>query len=346
MLSNNTNIHIATSVIYSCPHYDAGLIIELIDNRLSINRFGLYMRWLNYHHLYYFLTVCQKGSVTAASRHLRLSQPTVSAQLRSLEDVLGHKLFEKQGRSLVLTETGRCVRDYAEQIFALGSELFRVIEGAIIPTRQLLKIGITDMMPKHVVYRLIDPLFATHPSLRIVFYEDTSERLLSMLSIQEIDLVIADTPIPPQVKIKAFNHLLGESAISVLATRKLAKKYKKHFPHSMDNAPILLPVTLAVVRRELDTFFQSLSIQPSIVGEFQDSALMKIFAKSGRGLLPVPSIVEKEVCTEYSLSVVGRITEVKERFYLLSPERRLHHPAVSQLHDRAQRGLFIKPTKS
>lgn len=304
------------------------------------------MRWLNYHHLYYFLTVVQKGSVTAAARHLRLAQPTISAQLKALEDSLGHKLLEKKGRYLQLTEIGRHVHGYAEEIFSLGSELFKLVDGIAIPEGQPLRIGVVDSLPKHVAYRIIDPIFSTKPTPRVVHYEDTSEKLLAMLSIQEIDLVLSDSPIPPNVKIKAYNHLLGETGISFLGNPKLVTKYTSGFPFSLHDAPLLLPTPNSVLRRELDTWFQHKGIQPNIVGEFQDSAIMKIFAKSGRGLIPVPSVVEKDILNEYDLKVLGRVSEIRERFFLISAERRLKHPAVVTLNAQAHQSLFQQHRKT
>lgn len=295
------------------------------------------MRWLNYHHLYYFWRVAKQGSVTLASQELRLAQPTVSAQLKQLEATLGITLFDKVGRRLKVSESGQIVYRYAEEIFSLGSELFEVIEGKVAGRSQALKIGVCDVVPKTIAHRIIEPAYEQRPIPRIVCLEDNSERLLAALAIQEIELIISDSPIPPTARVKAFNHYLGECGVTLLAARDIADRYRRGFPRSLNGAPFLLPAPPAAVRRELDRWFSESGIMPEIRAEFQDSSLMKIFARSGAGILPLPDLVEKELAAEFGLSVVGRIPKITERFYLISAERKLRHPAVAHICESAQR---------
>lgn len=295
------------------------------------------MRWLNYQHLYYFWNVARYGSVTEAGQRLRLAQPTISAQLKIFEDMLGERLFFREGRNLKLTETGKLAYKYAENIFSLGDEFMRVLDGTTPKTPDEVRVGIADVVPKLIGFRLIEPLFSS--GSRVICHEDRSERLLAELSISEVDLVISDSPIPASVKVKAFNHYLGDCSMSFLASGKLAKRYKPGFPNSLKGAPLLLPAREAAVRREIDQWISNLSLPPVVVGEFQDSALMKIVAREGMGIVPVPTFVEREVCKEFNLLVLGRIDSIRERLYLISVERRIKNPLVKLVCDGAARRL-------
>jgi len=298
------------------------------------------VRWLNYHHLFYFWMVARKGSVSEACRDLRLSQPTISAQLKSLEEALGEKLFVRGGRSLALTEAGHLAFKYAEEIFSLGNEFLNVMEGRPVGTVPTLTIGVSDVVSKHITYRLLEPAFAFEPRTKVIVHEDRPETLLAELAVRHVDLVISDMPIPAAVKVKAFNHNLGHCGVAFLATEKLARKYSKGFPASLSGAPLLLPTDAAALRRDLEKWFADISIDPLVVGEFQDSALMKLVAAQGHGIIAVPDVVQSEVEREYRLHLVGRTNAVHERFYLISVERRIKHPAVLAICRSAASRLF------
>ncbi len=298
------------------------------------------MRWLNYQHFYYFWKVAKTGSVSAACQELRLAQPTVSAQLKVFEETLGEKLFVRDGRKLKLTETGKLSFRYAEQVFSTCAEYLQALDGKISNLNPELKIGISDVVPKVIAYRIIEPAFLGGPASRVSCYEDRTERLLADLAISELDLVIADSPVPPSVKVKAFNHYLGECGVSFLATEALSKKYKKHFPKSLHGAPLLLPTREAAIRRDIDQWLAALEVTPQYVGEFQDSALMKLVAREGRGIVPVPIVVEEEIRRDFGLKVVARTESVKEKFYLISVEKRLKNPLVQAIVEMAQKKLF------
>jgi LysR family transcriptional activator of nhaA len=302
------------------------------------------MEWLNYHHLLYFWVVAREGSVTRASEQLYLSQPTISAQIRALEHSLGEKLFTKSGRHLVLTEIGRVVFRYAEEIFALGRELTDTLKGRASsraqgrPVRFL--VGIADVVPKLIAYRVLEPALRLAEPVHIVCTEDKSERLLAELAVHELDLVLTDAPISPSIKIKAYNHLLGECGVTIFASAKSSTGYKRKFPHSLDGAPFLLPTDNTSSRRLLDQWFDSQGIRPSIVGEFEDSALLKVFGQTGMGLFAAPSVIEEGVKTQYGVQAIGRIDAVRERFYAISVERKLKHPAVVAISEAARQELF------
>ncbi len=302
------------------------------------------MEWLNYHHLLYFWAVAREGSVTRASEQLYLSQPTISAQIRALEHALGEKLFTKSGRNLVLTEIGRVVFRYAEEIFSLGRELTDTLKGKVgartlsRPVRFL--VGIADVVPKLIAHRLLEPALHLTDAMYIVCREDKSERLIAELAVHELDLVLTDAPIPPAVKVKAYNHLLGECGVTVFGHRKQAAVYRKNFPRSLEGAPFLMPTDNTVLRRSLEQWFDAQAIRPVVKGEFEDSALLKVFGQSGMGLFVVPSTIEEEVRRQYDVQVVGRTDAVRERFYAVSIERKLKHPAVVAISEAARQALF------
>ncbi len=286
------------------------------------------MEWLNYHHLLYFYTVVREGSIARASQQLRLAQPTISGQLRLLENSLGEKLFTKVGRNLVPTEMGRTVYRYAEEIFSLGRELQETVKGR--PTGRPLRfsVGIADVLPKLIAYRLLAPAMQTGEDIRIVCLEDRPERLFAELSLHGLDLVLTDAPLAPTVKVRAYSHLLGESEVALYASPKLSAKLKRGFPKSISGVPIYLPVESTTLRRNLEQWFQSESLHPEVVGEFQDAALMKVFAATGEGLVPSPRVIEREIQKQFGLVPVGKIPRLRERFFAVTVERKIKHPAV------------------
>jgi LysR family transcriptional activator of nhaA len=299
------------------------------------------MQRINYQHLFYFWHVVTEGSITAACKKLHLAQPTISGQLAVFEQAIGEKLFYKQGRKLQLTDTGRIVFHYAEEIFALGRDLGNTLKG--LPTGKALRlsIGITDALPKLVVYRLMQPVFQLPEPVQIYCYEDKVERLLSDITLQRIDLVLSDTPLTSSSNVNIFNHLLGESAVTVFASAELAAIYRPNFPRSLSGAPFLLPTNNTALRRSLDHWFDNENIRPNIQAEIEDSALIKTFGKGGMGLFVASTIVEAEIKRQYMVEAVGNIESVKERFYAITVRRQLKHPAVTTILDNARDNLFL-----
>lgn len=299
------------------------------------------MEWLNYHHLLYFWTVTKEGSIARASEKLSLTQATISAQISVFERSLGEKLFNRVGRRLVLTETGRVAFRYADEIFALGREFMDTLKGR--PTGQPLRfrVGIADVLPKLIAQRLLEPAFHIAQPLRVMCHEGKTESLLAQLILHELDLVVTDSGLGSGVKVKTFNHLLGECGLSVFATGKLAAQYRRQFPRSLHGAPFLLPTDNTAMRRALNQWFDNEKIQPIIVGEFEDSALLNVFGQLGKGLFPAPSAIDGEVQKQYGVHLVGRLSHVRERFYAISVERKLKHPAVIAICDSAKKELFV-----
>jgi LysR family transcriptional activator of nhaA len=298
------------------------------------------MERFNYHHLLYFWVVARQGSIVRASQELNLAQPTISGQLRGLEEELGEKLFMRVGRSLALTETGRMVYRYADEIFTLGRELREALQGRVTDRPMRLTIGITDVLPKLVAYRLLEPALHLEEPVQLRCQEGKLEQLLAELAIYNLDVVLSDAPIGPFVKVRAFNHLLGECGISFFGAPALAATYRQQFPQSLQQAPLLAPTDNTVLRRNLDQWFDAQGLHPTIVGEFEDSALLKVFGQQGIGLFTAPSVIEAEVKRQYNVEVIGRVDAVKERFYAITVNRKLRHPAVIAMSDAAQLDLF------
>ena len=298
------------------------------------------MEWVNYHHLLYFWVVAREGGLVPAGRVLRLSHPTLSAQIHALEDHLGEKLFSKVGRKLALTEVGRVVFRYADEIFTLGREMVDTVKGRATGQPLRLDVGVVDVVPKLVVRRLLQPALSLPEPVKLICYEDSYEKLLADLALHTLDVVIADSPVPSGSSVRAFNHLLGECGVTFFGAQSLVSSFKRGFPHSLDGAPMVLPLENTFLRRALNQWFDRQSIKPRVVAEFEDSALLKVFGADGVGIFAAPSVVQEEVCRQYGVSVVGKTEEVKERFYAVSVERRLKHPAVVAISDVAHQELF------
>ena len=301
---------------------------------------GQRLEWVNYHHLLYFRTVAREGSITKASQVLALAQPTISGQIRALEDTLGEKLFARQGRNLVLTEFGRLVYRYADEIFTLGQEMTDVLRGRPSGRPQRLNVGIANVLPKLVVFKILQAGLTLAEPVQMVCREDTADQLFADLAMHELDLVLSDAPISPGGRIKAFNHLLGTSSVTVFCAPAMAAKYREDFPRSLDGAPFLLPTETTTMRRNLDHWFDDNRIRPHVVAEFQDSALLKTFGQSGAGLFVAPSVVEDDVQSIYNVEVIARIADVQERFYAIWVERRFSNPAVQTIIDSAHERVF------
>jgi LysR family transcriptional activator of nhaA len=298
------------------------------------------MNWLNYHHLLYFWTVVREGSVSKAAEKLHLSQPTVSAQVRMLEKALGQKLFIKKGRTQLLSDVGRTVYRYAEEIFGLGREMMETLDGRSPGRAMPLTVGIANAVPKLVAHRLLRPAITQPDPVRLVCWEDDPEQLIAKLGTYTLDVVIANAPAPAYLPIKVFNHLLGESDIAFFAPTPVAQRLRRHFPESLGKAPLLMPTTNSPLRHALEDWFETREITPHIVGEFEDSALMKVFGQAAACVYPAPAAIAEDVARFYGGRIVGRADPVRERYYVISAERRLRHPGVLAMTDVAREEIF------
>lgn len=296
--------------------------------------------WLNYHHLFYFWTVAREGTIAKACERLLLSQPTISGQLRELERAFGTKLFDKVGRNLVLTEAGREAYRYADEIFTLGQELKDAMHGQPVGRAVRLHVGIPEALPKLICRRILAPALNQTQPVQLVCHEGSPEQLLAQLALHHLDVILSDSPAPPTVQVRAFNHLLGECSVSLCASSKLSKQYRRKFPQCLNGAPFLLPLHDTSLRRSLERWFEEVKIRPAIRGEFADSGLLKAFGQIGTGIVAIPTAIETDVCQQYQLSRIGRVDSIRERFYLITTDRKLRHPAVATIAEIARTKLF------
>jgi LysR family transcriptional activator of nhaA len=299
------------------------------------------MEWLNYHHLLYFWLVAREGSLVRACEELRLSPSTVSKQIHQLEDLLGHRLFRREGRGLALTESGRVTYRYAEEIFGLGRELMDTLRDRPVGRPLVVTAGVADGVPKLLAQRVLQQVLALPEPVRLVCREDRPERLMVDLASHELDLVLSDAPAPPLVRVKAYSHLLGESDISFFAKPRLASTLRKGFPGSLEGVPMLLPTGHSHLRRVLEQWFDSRELRPTVIGEFEDSALMKVFGGQGLGVFPSLTVLAPQVEEMHQVRRFGRVAEVKDRLYAVTVERRIKHPAVAALIEAARQRVFV-----
>lgn len=295
---------------------------------------------LNYHHLKLFWAVAHEGNLTRAGGMLHLTPQTVSTQIRDFENALGERLFRRAGRRMVLTDVGHVALRYADEIFSVGQEFLETLRGQPTGRPLRLVVGVADILPKLVARRLIEPALQLEEPVRIVCREGAPEKLLADLAVHDLDVVLSDGPIPPGVSVRAYNHQLGKCGVSFMARAGLASRLRKGFPGSLDGEPVLLPGESAVLRRGLDDWFDGRGIRPVVAGEFDDSALLKVFGQAGVGFFAVPAVIEEEVARQYGVEPIGGTDEVFERFYAISAERRVRHPAVAAVCEAARSELF------
>ena len=296
---------------------------------------------MNLKHLHYFWQVAKAGGVARASEHLHVTPQTISGQIGLLEDDLGVPLFVKRGRNLELTSAGRVALGFAQDIFALGAELERSLRMDWAAGRPLeFHIGVADAVSKAITYRLIEPATRLSQTVRMICREGKLDSLLADLAVNRLDLVVADAPMPPSMSVRAYNHRLGESSISFFAAPAVLKACKGKFPACLDGAPMLLPADNVAVRPRLDRWCESNRLRPRIVGEFDDTALMKAFGQRGAGVFIGPTVLESEIKRQYQVRVLGRTAQVVEEFFAISVERRVMHPCVLAIVESAKEHLF------
>jgi len=296
---------------------------------------------LNFQHLLYFWTVVRAGGLTRASKELRLTVPTISAQLKLLEDRLGEKLLMKSGRGVVPTEAGLVVYRYATEIFGLGREMVDTLRGRPTGGPLRLVVGIDDVLPKEIVHRLIEPALQLDVPVRVVCREAGIDRLVAGLASHDVDVVLSDAPATPSLHVRTYNHALGECGLVWMAVPSITRKHRSRFPQSLDGVPVLLPTADTAIRRGLDRWFERLAIHPNLVGEFEDYALLREFGRVGRGAFPVPIVLEREFRSLLGVTRLGVADGVRSQFYAISVERRIKHPAVIAISETARREIFV-----
>jgi LysR family transcriptional activator of nhaA len=298
------------------------------------------VRHLNYSHLHYFWAVAREGSIVAAAEVLHITPQTISGQLKLLEEAVGGELFNRVGRRLELTELGHGVFQFADEIFSIGAELANFVKGQTPTGPMSLRVGVVNSMPKLIAERLLAPALRSDINLRLSCHHASLEQLLGDLATHQLDLVLSDQPMAPGASLRIYNHRLGESGLSFFARKGEARKYINRFPDSLTNSPMLLPARNTALRRRLEQWFDEKDVLPTVVGEFDDSALMKAFGEAGLGIFIGPSAIEDEICAMYHSTVIGSTRDIREHYYAISPERRLEHPAVLLITEEARTDLF------
>ncbi len=298
------------------------------------------VNWLNYHHLHYFWAVVREGGIGAACKVLHLTQPTVSKQIKLLEEQLGEPLFRRVSRRLELTDAGQMAFDYADEIFSLGQEFMENMQGVATARPRRLRVGISYALPKLISHRILRPIVEADSNIHLICEEDHTDRLLAELSIQRLDLVLTDTPIAGSVKVKAFNHFLGDCGVTFFAATALARRLKGKFPDRLNGAPFLALSDNSLSRRSLERWFDAVKVRPRVLAEFEDSALMKVFGRDGAGVFAAPSVIADEICRELGVRKLGSTDAVRESFYAITVERKFKHPAVARIAETARRQLF------
>jgi LysR family transcriptional activator of nhaA len=296
------------------------------------------MNTLNYKHLRYFWAVAKSGAIVRASEQLHLTPQAISGQLSEFEAALGVALFRHVGRGLELTEVGRRIFHYADEIFALGAELLAAAHD--IPAPPSFKVGIADSVAKSVAYHLVEPALRLAEPVRLVCREGRLNSLLAELAIHRLDMVIADRPMPTNLKVRAFNHFLGESHLTLFGSPALVKNLLGSFPAYLNGAPFLLPGEDAAIRSRLEQWMEVQRIRPRIVGEFDDSALLKAFGQAGAGFFVAPSAIANYICSQFSVEALGVIESISEQVFAITTERRLTHPAVVAISEAARNDVF------
>lgn len=296
--------------------------------------------WLNYHHLLYFWTVAREGTIARASKKLLLAQSTISGQIGSLERSLRVKLFERVGRNLVLTESGHIVYRYADEIFSLGRDLCDTLQGQPVGSMTRIEVGVADVLPRWIVYQLIEPAMRLPEPIQLICHDDKTERLLSRLALNELDVVLSDVPAGPLIKVRAFNHLLGDCGVSFLGSPKVVSAYRRGFPKSLDQAPFILPLQGTTLRRSLEEWFDKVGVRPTVRCEIGDRDLFEVFGHAGAGVFAAPTVIEKRICRQFRLQVLGRVDTVREKYFAITTERKLKNPAVIAISEAARKQLF------
>jgi len=299
------------------------------------------MARLNYRHLEYFWHVAREGGVTAASRILYVGQPAISAQIRKLEQALGEELFDRSRRTLKLTEVGRIVFGYADEIFGIGSDLMDAVRG--LPGRGPLRltVGVVDSLPKLLAHRLVMPALAEFEHLRLEFTSGLPDGLFAALAVHNLDLILSDSPLPATVDVRAYNHFLGACQVVLMGAPEIASRYREGFPECLDDGPVLMPGLHSNLRRRLLRWYRDRRLEPRVVAEINDSAVLKVFAQRGLGMFAVPTAVEADVARQYEVERIAVLEGVREEYYAISVEKRIRNAAVAAITGAAREGLFV-----
>jgi len=286
------------------------------------------MKQLNFHHLQYFYAVAKEGSVTRAAELMNVTPQTVSGQISTFESYIGAPLFKREGKRLEPNSLGQVTLRYADDIFNLGNELSRTLATQDVGKVANFNVGIVDVIPKVMVYEILNGCFDLDNRFVLECHEGGLPSLLADLSINKLDLIISDQPLPVGVSVRAVNHYLGQSGVTFFVRKDQSETYQADFPQSLHKAPFLMPSRNSALYQNLISWFSQSQITPNVVAEVDDSALLKFFGQAGRGIFCVSSAVEHDILEQFDVAVIGRIDAVSDRYYGILPERKFKHPAT------------------
>lgn len=294
------------------------------------------MKQINYNHLFYFFVVAKEGGVAKGAKRLNVTPQTISGQIAAMEDYIGFKLFNRDGKRLVLNEMGQIAYSYAEDIFGLGNELANVLSANPLSQEVTFTVGVIDVIPKVFAFDLLKKVFDLDFEVRLICREGDFDSLLAEMALNRLDLIISDRPLPPRVGVKAYSHYLGESGFTFFAEKKLAKKCNKNFPQSLNHVDFLMPGDRSAQKNNILSWFESEDIHPHVIAEFDDTALMKFFGQDGLGVFCAPTSIERFVLQQFDVEIIGRVESIKEHYYGISPERKIRHSVVEKLFTAAK----------
>jgi LysR family transcriptional activator of nhaA len=300
------------------------------------------MAKLNYHHLQYFHAIAKYGSIAQAAKVMHITPQTLSAQLNLLEEQLGYRLFERKGKRLVLNDMGCISFRYTQEIFSLGDELLNSLKNHSTDFSFCFSIGVTDVVAKVFSFNLLKSIYAIDNSIKLVCKETNLDVLLGDLAMNKLDAVLSDTSLPTGSPLKAYSHLIGKCGLSFFADKKLAQSLKGDFPMSLDGMPFFTAGEGSNQHLNVLSWFNELDISPKVIGEFDDSVLTKYFGQAGYGIFCAPTMIENHVVEQFDVEVIGKTNDIIEHYYLISPERKVKHPAVQHLLTEGKK-LFKKP---
>lgn len=286
---------------------------------------------LNYRHLYYFWVVSKEGGFARAAERLDMAVQTISTQVRELEKSLGHQLLKPAGRGVAMTQAGQAAFARAEEIFQIGQMIPEEVGEAASGKQARLAVGIADGLSKLAAHALLEPVLA-EPSLRLLCHEGEFEQLLAELALHHLDVVLAGQPAPRNPNLRLTSERLAESPVEWYGPAShVSKGDVKQFPQSLNRLPVLLPTAHSALRPALDHWFDTQGLRPRVVGEFEDSALMAVFAARGLGVFPVSRLGASGMGLMRGLRLLGGSEDVKEEIHAIRSRRGQHHPLVLQI---------------
>lgn len=289
------------------------------------------MSWLNYHHFMYFKTIAEEGSIVSASKKLMVGQPALSAQLKQLEESLGHQLFKRENRKLKLTSAGKQALEYAKEIDKLGMEFLDSMRDQSFAEKTRYQIGSLDSVPKRLIAKIVRHIHSHEPNCEVKLLEGDADYLMRKMDSFQLDLVIANySGLIMELGKSYYSKSIGKFPVQMYGTKKFLKA-KKDFPCSLSGLPIILPTAASKLRSDLDHYFELNKIRPILVAETQDTSLQKTLGTESVGVVPMSDYAAKTLYRTSSLEKLGKLKNVFEEYWMVTPKKFMDHPTSSTL---------------